>query len=95
MMDFELTCEVNGFYIPFIARITSVYKGYRGSYYEPPEPAQADFEILNMKGNPYPWLSDKMTSEQYFYFTLELIDKYCEDIEDQRAQDRLDRMRGK
>ena len=94
-MEFEMTCDVNGLDIPFVARITSVYNGYQGSYYDQPEPAQADFEILNLKGNPYTWLSDKMTSEQYFYFTLDLVDKYYEDIADERAQQIINRRLGK
>lgn len=47
--------------IPACLAITDYDPGWRGTYWEPPEPATVEWELQDRRGRPAPWLQAKLT----------------------------------
>jgi len=84
-MTTEIDVRVCG--IPAIARVLH-YRPYEPAYrrghpdnWEPASPPEIDFEILDRRGRPAPWLDRKLTNEDRARLERELIE-YLEAEED-------------
>jgi hypothetical protein len=72
--------------IPCFARLTYFYPGDPGKTWGPPEdcwpsePAEVAFILLDMQGEPAPWLEDMMDEDDEDRITNKLIDA----LEDER-----------
>lgn len=72
--DSERQCypvKVRG--IPCYALVTSYHEGWDGSYWEPPEPAEVEFDIYDRKGYRAGWLEAKMSDDERVDLEVHLI----------------------
>jgi hypothetical protein len=73
--------EINVCGIPAIARVLH-YRPYEPAYrrghpdnWEPASPPEIDFEILDRRGRPAPWLARKATEQERRRIEAELIEQ--------------------
>ena len=78
-----------------VAVMVSYYEGYRGTYLQPPEPEEAEFILQDLDGCRWFSLEEAMTSEEYWEISEKLCQTYRDDIADERAIQRLNKIRGK
>jgi len=93
MIYTEIETEIQGH--KCIAQMTNYSKGWAGTYWEPPEPPEAEFDILDMDGCRWLWLEEQMTDEEALEIEEELIKTAGQEWEDERAIQQLNRIRGK
>ena len=83
-MTTEIDVRVCG--IPAIARVTHYWPGDPGymsgppDRCYPPEPAELDWELLDRRGRPAPWLERKLTDAERERIERELLE-YLEEPE--------------
>lgn len=46
----------------------------KGGYLEPPEPADVEFKVLDLRGRPAPWLERKLTDADVETITREALE---------------------
>jgi hypothetical protein len=83
--DLIIECTISG--IPGKAALVSYYQGFPGTYWEPPEPEEAEFVILDRKGYLAEWLENKMSEDE----ARKIEKQFIETIADNKADAEISR----
>ena len=67
----EISTTIGG--IPCIARVTFYCKGSPETRWDPADPDEVEFEILDRNGNPAAWLAAKVTDADHARIERELL----------------------
>lgn len=70
--------------IPAIVQVNRFYPGWSGTYWDPPESPEVDFEILDRNGRPAPWLEAKLSDEDWEDLTEQVLEAVFEAREAER-----------
>lgn len=61
--------------IPCYALVTDYHAGWEGSYWEPPEHSEVEFDLYDRKGYKANWLEKKMDDDERVEIEIQLIKK--------------------
>lgn len=75
--------------IPAQIKILSYHRAWPGTYWEPPEPAEVEFDVLDRRGRPAPWLLRGMTAEQLLDLYEQALALAAEEDEERRLDARI------
>ena len=67
----EIETTIGG--IPCKARVTFYAEGSPATRWDPAEPEEVEFAILDRNGNPAAWLAEKATDADHARITAELL----------------------
>lgn len=79
-----MNTQIHG--IPCQIKVTDYYPGFRGSWWEPPEPEEITFQVLDRKGYPAPWLEAKLDEDDILRIEQEWKE-WCKDWNDAYLED--------
>lgn len=72
--------------IPCQIEVTNYSPAWPGTYWEPPEPEEIEFRVLDRKGHPAPWLEAKLDEDEIIRIEEEWKN-WCKDWNDAHLED--------